>query len=115
VSNDLLSCAARSYARTPAVLLVGNKSDLATRDNRPRFDETAARAAAFVENHAGVDTLLTSARTGEGVQEAFVGLARKLLMEQASRDLTSAKARDAKVADVALPRRSGVFDCCTIS
>ncbi len=57
------------------VLVVGNKADLA--DASGNYDARAA-ATAYAQEH-NMHTLTTSAKTGAGVSEAFIGLARMLM------------------------------------
>lgn len=65
---------ATAQAGDIALVILGNKADMAARDEAVPAEEARALAASFGAEHARV-----SAKTGQGVEAAFLGSARRAL------------------------------------
>ena len=110
----------KRYARpdTP-MLLVGNKEDLVTAPGGERLDVRRS-AAEFAENNR-MAMVTTSARTGTGVSNAFVGIARMLMAEARENGgrfpgkSGAGAGSGSSEGSMPPPRSSSVFDCCRVS
>jgi GTPase SAR1 family protein len=91
------------------VLLVGNKWDL------DRDGGVIEEAQAFALEH-GFKHIVTSAKTGERVLDAFVGISRLLLAAHAEKTLVTTGRKPGYRGIEPVPREtSSLFDCCKTS
>ena len=88
--------------------MVGNKEDLTSEAGGSDGCGARAAAAAFAQTH-GMHTLTTSAKTGAGVSEAFIGLAR-ILMSTAMP--VEAAVVTTNLRDMSFSRRNADATCC---
>lgn len=91
------------------VLLVGNKWDMDT-------DGSVIEAAQDYAVANGLPHLVVSAKTGERVQDAFVGISR-LLMAERLPELAAGAGKGKGPRDLVPhePTSSSLFDCCRTS
>jgi GTPase SAR1 family protein len=90
------------------VLLVGNKWDM------DRDGGVIEEAQAFALEH-GFKHIVTSAKTGERVLDAFAGISRLLLASHLAISLTTGTKPTYRGIETVPRETSSVFDCCKTS